>query len=120
MVLKFSEKFGMDKDRKKLEAGVGKFNIVSIDIVEGKKDYEQRVDDKLIKGKIKIANIDVIMDATKDVVKYYSTASAIISSCQDIVNELNKGKMGKLSEPVHIESVESRMSENKREYIVFT
>ena len=118
-MVNFNEKFGMDKDRKKLVAGIGNFDIVAIDITIGKKDYEVRAGDTVTKGKIKIANIDVMM-ADKIVHKYYSTAGAIVTSCQEIVDVINGGKMGKLKETVHIDKVEERMSENKREYITFT
>jgi hypothetical protein len=116
----FSKEFGLDTERKIIEEGIGNFSIVSIEIKKGKKDYEQRKDDKLVKDKIDIADIDVVSDVGKQPMKYYTTSLPLVEACRDIQAKYGGSKNGRLSEPVHIVKVEKRKSEAGREYLVFT
>lgn len=115
MAIKFSEKFGLEADRKKLSAGIGNFDIVRIEIKESKKDYKTQDGE----GKIKIAHFDVVMKADGSTAKYYSPNGPIIQACKDILDSIGtKDKNGTLKEAVHIDEV-AEAGEKGREYLYF-
>lgn len=113
-MVEFGKEFGLDKDRKKLTAGDGKFSIIKIEMRTGKKDYEYRVNtpdgDKLVKGKLTLVHIDAVADDGKAKLKFYASNAPIVSACKEILEKFG-GKDGVLKEPVHIEEVKEDQSE---------
>jgi hypothetical protein len=95
MAKKYSEVFGMDKDRKKLDKNDGSFWIFRIAIVKGKKLYDKREDTDDGKTLIKKEPLDIVhFDVhtgdengfDKDsLVKFYSTNQPIIDACKDML-----------------------------------
>lgn len=118
-MVEFGKEFGLDKERKKLEAGITNFSITHIEIKESKKSYEFRQDDKLVKGKIKIAHIDGITDDKKPV-KFYSPNMAIVASCIEMKEKYGAEGTTKLREPIHIAEVKTEKSENNKDYLFFS
>jgi len=131
--IKFSDKFGLDKDRKKLgavtneklkipiySAGVN-FQITKIVITESKKRYDHtNPDGEMTRGKINIAQFDVIKeDGTQ--AKFYSPNSAIVEACENILKDKDFGadKEGNLSTPAVINEVIEGEGEASRKYIAF-
>jgi hypothetical protein len=115
MAVKFSEKFGLESDRKKLASGIGNFDITRIEIKESKKDYKKKDGE----GKIDIAHFDVIMKADNSVGKYYSPNGPIIQACKDILDSIGtRDKNGTLKESVYIAEV-AEAGEKGREYLYF-
>jgi hypothetical protein len=115
MVVKFGEKFGLESDRVKLAAGIGKFEVVRIEIKESKKEYDTKDGAK----KIKIAHIDVVMKSDGSTKKYYSPNGPILQACEDMLNDIGvKSKDGTLKEPVYIDEVKTAGTKG-REYIFF-
>lgn len=119
MATKFSEKFGLESDRVKLAAGVGKFNITHIVLKESKKDYSSRAEGKESTGKITIAHINGISTVDGSIVKYYAPNAPIVQSCKDILDaDGTKDPNGKLKDPIFIEEV-ALGGEKGREYLFF-
>lgn len=115
MAIKFSEKFGLESDREKLMAGIGKFDIIRIEIKESKKEY----DTKDGAQKISIAHIDVQMKVDGSIKKYYSPNGPILQACKDMLAEIGtKSKDGTLKEPVFIDEVKVA-GQKGREYLFF-
>jgi hypothetical protein len=119
MVIKFSNEFGLEADRKKLAAGVGNFEITHIVMSESKKLYEVKADDgKTSMQKIPIVHFDVVQ---KDgaVAKYYSPNGPIIQACKDMLDKYGtKDKSGKLRESIFIAEVQEAGTKG-REYLCF-
>jgi hypothetical protein len=108
MVKKFSEKYGLDKDRKKLTEGL-QFVITAIPSIhpsralgEDGKPYE-------------IAEINGT-DEKGNVVKYYDTSSVIVENCKDMLKDARPD--GTLKEEMEVKVV-SRTSKKKRDYLAF-
>lgn len=119
MVVKYSDEFGLESDRKKLAAGVGNFEITHIIMSESKKDYEVRDNEgKITLKKIPIVHFDVIQKDGQ-VGKYYSPNAPIIQACKDMLDKYGtKDKSGKLREAIYIEAVAEAGSKG-REYLHF-
>ena len=119
MVIKFSDEFGLEADRKKLAAGVGNFEITHIVMSESKKLYEVKdADGKTSMQKIPIVHFDVVQ---KDgaVAKYYSPNGPIIQACKDMLDKYGtKDKTGKLRESIFIAEVQEAGTKG-REYLCF-
>lgn len=99
MAKKYSEVFGMDKDRKKLDANDGSFWIFKIAIVKGKKLYDKREeqDGKTIMKKepLDIVHFDVYAGdeegfKKENPIKFYATNQPIIDACQDMLKAFGK------------------------------
>jgi hypothetical protein len=123
-MVNFSEKFGLPKDRVKLETGLADFDIVKIEIIQSKKKYDQRVEGidgntTIIKRPINIAYIDLIFEGDKETKKVYSPNAAIVASCLDMLKAYGKAD-GTLKEPVRIEEVKEGIGESKNPYLFFT
>ncbi len=120
--IKFSEKFGLDKDRKKLEAGLKNFSITRIIITDSKKRYDHidKETDEITRGKIPIAQFDCLLeDGTP--AKFYSPNSAIVEACENIIADPDFGvdKEGYLSTVAEIGEVISGKGEKGRNYLAF-
>lgn len=114
-MVKFSEKFGLEQDRFKLAAGIGKFDITRIELKKSKLEYESADGKKLID----IVHFDVQMKADGSIKKYYSPNGPIVQSCKEILAEIGtKDKIGTLKEPVYIEEVKES-GQKGREYLHF-
>jgi len=121
--IKFSDKFGLDKDRKKLEAGLKNFEITKIVITDSKKRYDHvdRETDEITRGKIPIAQFDCILESG-ETGKFYSPNSAIVEACENILNDADFAvdkATGILSVPALINEVISGKGEKGRNYIAF-
>lgn len=83
----FADKFGLPKDRFKLEEGAGNFEIIKIEFKESKKKYSTTEDgEKLVKKLVPIAYIDTRSTiGDKAEMKYFSMSKVIVQSCIDIV-----------------------------------
>jgi hypothetical protein len=132
--IRFGDKFGLDKERKKLGASDmpnakpvpiyspgENFSIVKIVMTKSKKKYsaEDEETGEQKKGLIDIAQIDVIKeDGTP--AKFYSGNKAIVQSCEAIINDADFKVMpdGTLGVPCIIASVIEGVSGNFR-YIAF-
>jgi hypothetical protein len=106
-MVKFSEKFGLDKDRLKVEEGM-RFSIIAIPKIEKTRkegeDYE-------------VATIDAI-DENGKVIKRYASNRSIIDQCKQMLEENSKPD-GTLKESVEVVVV-SRISEKrKKAYLCF-
>jgi hypothetical protein len=128
MSVKFSDKFGLPKDRLKLDVGFGNFEIFKIEIIKSKKLYDVREETeagtKITKRLIDIAYIDAFEcdnngKAQKDkIVKYYAPNAPIVAACKDILAAFGK-KDGTLTEGVYIGEVASKEGEGKNAYLYF-
>ena len=102
----FSEKFGLDKDRKKLANGIT-FIITAIPKIEKTRkegeDYE-------------IATIDGV-DLIGEPVKYYGTNQAIIDACKTMLTDAKPD--GTLTEPIKVTVVERISEKRKKAYLTF-
>jgi hypothetical protein len=132
--LSYSEKFGLDKDRKKLgiitndkipvpTLSLGEnFSITRIVITDSKKryDYVNPETEQISHGKIKIAQFDGILEDGK-AYKVYSPNSAIVEACENIMNDADYGinKDGFLTTPALIDRVIEGTGEKSRKYIAF-
>lgn len=127
-MVNFADKFGLPKDRVKLEAGLTNFDIVKIEMIKSKKAYDVREETeagtKISKKKIDIAYLDVHLfddndKPSKEISKYYSPNAPVVASCKEILETFGKPD-GSLREPVHINEVKEGMGENKNPYLFFT
>jgi hypothetical protein len=134
--LKFGDKFGLDKDRKKLGArdvpalgtkpeivSAGKnFSITRIVMTESKKKYDNAQEDgEIARTRIPIAQMDILKeDGTP--VKVYSPNSAIVEACQNILADSDFGadKEGFLQTPAEIAEVIEGVGEKNHNYIAFS
>jgi hypothetical protein len=129
-VVKYSEKFGLDKDRKKLgvetnskTVSPGKnFFIVKVVMTESKKRYDGADGEtgEIIHGKKKIAQIDIITeDGTP--LKFYAMNAPIVEACQNMLEDkdIQAGEDGVFKYPVLINEVVEGLGEQKRVYIAF-
>lgn len=117
-MVNFADKFGLPKDRVKLEAGLTDFDIVKIEITQSKKKYDVR--EELPDGSTKITRklIDIAYFDTAAGEKYYSPNAPIVSACKDILKAYGKVD-GTLKEVVHINEVKEGIGEGKNPYIFF-
>lgn len=132
--IKFSDKFGLDKDRKKLgvrddpnakppTVSPGEnFQITKIVMTTSKKRYDGQDPEtgEIIHGKIPIAQFDVTKeDGT--VLKLYSPNSAIVEACRNILKDPDFGASdeGVLAVPAEIAEVIEGTGEKSRKYIAF-
>jgi hypothetical protein len=120
--IKYGDKFGLDKERKKLEAGLKNFSITRIVMTESKKRYDH-VDsetEETVRGKIGIAQFDCTLE-DGSFAKFYSPNSAIVEACENILADVDFGanKEGYLSTPAEIGEVISGKGEKGRNYIAF-
>jgi hypothetical protein len=143
-MVKFGDKFGLPKDRKKLEGGITNISIFKIQIVKSKKLYDVTEENpetgkiEVKKKLIEIAYFDahpyemngekVAIDK-KETLKYYSPNGAIVEACKDFVQafgaplngEITTGLEYPLSQSVEIEKVGSKSGEkSKNPYLYFT
>jgi hypothetical protein len=128
MSVKFSDKFGLPKDRLKLDAGFRNFEIFKIEIIKSKKLYDVREETeagtKISKKLIDIAYIDAYEcddngKPQKDkIIKYYAPNAPIVAACKDILTAFGK-KDGMLTETVYIGEVATKDSEGKNAYLYF-
>lgn len=122
--IKFSDKFGLDKERKKLTAGLKNFSILKIIITESKKRYDHinKDTDELTRGKIGIAQFDALLEDGKTIGKFYSPNSAIVEACENILADADFGadKEGNLTTPAEISEVIEGIGEKGRKYIAFS
>lgn len=126
---KFSDVFGLPKDRVKLLAGVGNFEIFKVEIIKSKKLYDVKEETeqgtKISRKLIDIAYFDTHpcdddQKPTKEVVKYFAPNAPIVSGCKDMLEKYgHKSKEGILSEPVYIEEVKAKAGDAKNEYLFF-
>jgi len=133
--IKFSDKFGLDKDRKKLGAvntpAVGNkpelvypgknFKIVKITKGYTKKKYDVLDEnEEIIRAKIPIVQFDVV-HADGSTGKYYSPNTAVVEACENILADPDFGadKEGNLQTPAEIDDVISGSGEKGRNYIAF-
>ena len=133
-VVKYGEKFGLDKDRKKLGAetnekstppvySAGKnFLIVKVVMTESKKRYDGADPDtgEIIHGKKKIAQIDVILE-DGSAAKFYAMNAPIVEACQNMLEDkdISADKEGVFGTPVLITEVIEGIGDQKRKYIAF-
>ena len=107
MAKKFSEAFGLDPDRKKVEKGMT-FIIVSIPKIEKTRkegeDYE-------------IATIDAT-DKDGNPLKYYGSNGSIVDQCKQMLEAGSKAD-GTLREPIEVEVVERVSEKRKKPYLCF-
>lgn len=121
-MVNFGDKFGLPKDRFKLEKGLSNFDIVKIEIIKSKKLYDVREETeagtKVTKKLIDIAYIDCEIDG--EIKKFYAPNAPIVDACKDILKEYGK-KDGSLTEPVRIQEVKEEKAEgSKNAYLYFT
>ena len=133
--ISFSSKFGLDHERKKIgietdekakppTVSVGEdFEIINIKMTNSKRKYNKvnEETDEIEQTRIPIAQMDIRKkDGT--IVKVYSPNSAIVESCNSIMNdpefEYNK-ETGEVHVPCLIHSVISGKGDNKHEYLAF-
>lgn len=117
----YGKKFGLDPNRKKLAAGLENFDIVKIVLTESKKKYQHTGEDgELTKGKISIAQIDII-DADGKTLLFYSPNAPIVEACENILKdeEFGAGENGTLSVPCHIDKVIEGKGEGNKKYLAF-
>lgn len=127
---KYSEVFGLPKDRVKLTAGISNFWIFRIEIIKSKKMYEVKEETeqgtKITRKLIDIAYIDTHPDENgkpikEEVIKYFAPNAPIVAGCKDMLASYGgKSKDGTLSEMVFIEEVKSKAGDAKNEYLFFT
>jgi hypothetical protein len=125
--IKFSERFGLPKDRQKLTADWSDFDIVKVEIVQSKKMYDVRTETEsgtvVKKKKIDIAYIDVHLyedgKPSKEITKFYAPNAPIAAACKDILESYGKPD-GTLKEPIYIAEVKEEKGENKNSYLFFT
>jgi len=123
-MVNYAEKFGLPKDRIKMEVGLADFDIIKIEIVQSKKKYDQKIEGidgsiSVIKRPINIAYIDLIFEGDKEIKKVYSPNTPIVASCQDMLKAYGKPD-GTLKESVHIEEVKEGIGDSKNPYLFFT
>jgi len=126
---KFSDVFGLPKDRIKLLAGVTNFWIFKIEIIKSKKLYDVKEEmpdgtTKISRKLIDIAYFDTHPDEdgkpTKEVIKYFAPNAPIVAGCKDMLEKYgHKSKDGLLSELIFIEEVKSKAGDAKNEYLFF-
>jgi hypothetical protein len=133
--IKFSDKFGLDKDRKKLGSvtdekkkpvpvySPGKnFKIFKIVISDSKKKYDHvsPETDEIVRGRIPIAQFDIVTEDGERQ-KFYSPNSAIVEACENILKDADFGadKDGNLSTPAEISEVIEGTGDKNRPYIAF-
>ena len=134
-VVKFGDKFGLEKDRFKLVKDIFDFDIVAILIHKSKVLYDTTITHEdgtkeVKKQKIDIASIDAVYyedgKPLKEIAKFYSSSMPIVESCKEIIAEYGSGdEKGTLKENVHIDMVMQKTSkdakkDSKNPYIYFT
>ena len=128
-VVKFGEKYGLDKDRKKIGAvdnaerntkNPGEnFQIFRIIVTQSRKRYETVNDnDELVKGKIDIVQFDVTHEDGSEG-KYYSPNAPIVEACKTILADIGADEEGFLKEPVEVSKVIEGKGDKNRSYIAF-
>jgi hypothetical protein len=122
-MVNYADKYGLPKDRIKLEAGLEDFDITKIQIVQSKKKYTQNEEGidgniKIVKKVIDIAYIDVLFEGDKEAKKFYSPNSAIVSACKNMLKDFGKPD-GSLKEPMRIDAVKEGASESGKTYLFF-
>jgi hypothetical protein len=108
MSKKFGEKYGLDKDRKKLSEGLH-FIIKSIPSIHASKalgEDEQPYDIAEINGE----------DLNGISVKYYDTSSVIVEQCRDMLKDARPD--GVLKEEIEVKTI-VKTSKKKRDYLSF-
>jgi hypothetical protein len=108
MARKFSEKYGLDKDRKKLTEGL-EFIIVSIPSVHSSRavgEDGKPYDIAEINGK----------DDKGNLLKFYDTSSVIVEQCRDMLKDARPE--GILKEEMEVKVV-LKTSKKKRDYLSF-
>jgi len=130
--ISYSEKFGLDKSRKKLGATTdekkgtfnpGKdFSITKIVMGESKKryDHEDKETGEIVHGKIGIVQIDGVTE-NGDPFKVFSPNAPIVEACENILadKEVGADKEGNLQTPVIIHEVMEGQGEKNRAYLAF-
>ena len=134
-VVKYGDKFGLEKDRLKLISGIFDFDIVRIEIHKSKVSYDVTVlhDDgtkEIKKQKIDVASFDALYyedgKPAKEITKFYSSSMPIVESCKEMLLAYDSGDTkGTLKEYVHIDMVMQKSSkdakkDSKNPYLYFT
>jgi hypothetical protein len=108
MARKFSEKYGLDKDRIKLTEGL-EFIIIGIPSVHASRavgEDGKTYDIAEINGKDKAGNL----------LKFYDTSSVIVEQCRDMLKDARPD--GTLKEEMEVKTV-LKTSKKKRDYLAF-
>jgi hypothetical protein len=130
--ISYSEKFGLDKSRKKLSSETndakglynpGKdFSITRIVMSESKKryDHEDSETGEMTHGKIEIAQIDGVT-AEGESFKVFSPNAPIVEACVSMLadKDLSADKDGWLSTPCIIHEVIAGEGDKNRKYLAF-
>ena len=132
--IKYSDKFGLDKDRKKLSTVTDEkanpptlypgqnFQITRIVMTTSKKRYDMQdiESGELVHAKIPIAQFDVTTEEGKNL-KLYSPNSAIVEACQNILKDPDfaASEDGTLAVPAEIGDVIEGKGEKGRGYLAF-
>ena len=104
-MVKFGEKYGLDKDRLKVEKGE-EFSIVKIGkITKTRKEGED----------YEIAEFDVIIEGKP--AKRYGTNSAIVDACKTMLQDAKPD--GTLKESIEVSVVERISEKRKKPYLAF-
>jgi hypothetical protein len=134
-VVKFGDKFGLEKDRLKLVKDIFDFDIVRIEIHKSKVLYDTTIEKEdgskeVKKQRIDVASFDVLYyddgKPSKEISKFYSTSSPIVENCKEMLLAYDSGDgKGTLKEYVHIDIVMQKASKDakknsKNPYLYFT